>query len=114
MICVIGHGHLFTIDSFSIRWIYGLMRIMQLLFATSNKGKIIEIKESLHGLPIELLTVGDLDNDFPEPEETGATFQENAIQKATYYYERTGMPTFADDSGIEARLFSRAFSRTYF
>jgi XTP/dITP diphosphohydrolase len=37
----------------------------------------------------------------PEPEETGATFAENARLKALYYHEQTGLPAVADDSGIE-------------
>lgn len=72
---------------------------MHLLFATTNKGKIIEIKECLRDLPIDLKTI----HDFPmidPPQETGDTFEENALQKAQYFYDHAKLPTFADDSGI--------------
>lgn len=72
---------------------------MQLLIGTKNIGKIIEISEALSGLSIECLdprTVG-IERD---PEETGSTFQQNALQKARFYHERSGLPTLADDSGI--------------
>lgn len=74
--------------------------IGRLLLATTNAGKIREIRGILAGVPIQLATL----DDFPrivEPEETGATFAENARIKAIYYAERTGLPAVADDSGIE-------------
>jgi len=72
---------------------------MRLLVGTRNKGKFIEIAEVLSDLPLTLTTpqeVGILD----DPTETGATFLENAVQKAEHYYERSKLPTIADDSGI--------------
>jgi XTP/dITP diphosphohydrolase len=71
-----------------------------LLLATTNPGKIREIRGILGGVPVELRTL----DDFPaiaEPEETGTTFAENARLKARYYAARTGVPAVADDSGIE-------------
>ncbi|MDU5915088.1 MAG: non-canonical purine NTP pyrophosphatase, partial [Negativicoccus succinicivorans] len=38
--------------------------------------------------------------DLPDPEETGTTFAENALIKARYYMEKTGLPALADDSGL--------------
>jgi XTP/dITP diphosphohydrolase len=72
---------------------------MQLLLATSNKGKVQEMREALDGLGLDLQ---DLSR-FPavgQPEETGETFAENAAQKARYYHAHTGLPSVADDSGI--------------
>lgn len=71
-----------------------------LLIATTNPGKIREIRGILDALSIELETL----ERFPgivEPEETGTTFAENARLKALYYAEQTGLPAVADDSGIE-------------
>lgn len=73
---------------------------MPLLIATTNPGKLREIKDILNWIPIELVTL-ELFPDVPEPEETGETFAENARIKALYYAEATGLPAVADDSGIE-------------
>jgi XTP/dITP diphosphohydrolase len=70
-----------------------------LLLATTNPGKIREIRRALQDAPVRLLTLGDL-TPVPEPEETGATFGENALAKAQYYGGHTGLPTVAEDSGL--------------
>lgn len=73
---------------------------MTLLIATTNPGKLREIRVILEDTPVSLHTL----DEFPgieEPEETGATFEENARLKAIYYAEKTGMLTAADDSGLE-------------
>jgi len=70
---------------------------MDILIATTNAGKLREIRLALAGAPVQLLT---LDKSIPEPEETGATFPDNATLKATYYAKRTGLPTVAEDSGL--------------
>ena len=72
----------------------------QLLIATSNPGKLREIRGILAGVPVEIVTLDDVPA-MPEPEESGATFAENARLKATYYSRETGLPAVADDSGIE-------------
>ena len=73
--------------------------VMHLLLGTNNAGKVIEISEALHGLPILLYTPQHLSiTDIPP--ETGDTFEENALQKARFYFEQAGIPTVADDSGI--------------
>ena len=72
---------------------------MKLLIGTSNKGKIQEMREALAGLPITFVTPTDV-GITSSPEETGETFKENALQKAQFYYEKCGLPTLADDSGI--------------
>lgn len=70
-----------------------------LLLATTNKGKIAEMREALDGLGLELLDVSDVKT-IGAPDETGKTFAENAAQKAHHYFAETGLPTVADDSGI--------------
>jgi len=75
-------------------------RYRRLLVATTNVGKLKEIRQILRDAPIDLLSLDDV-GDVPEPEETGATFAENSRLKARYYNERTGLPAVADDSGIE-------------
>jgi XTP/dITP diphosphohydrolase len=79
----------------------------QLLVATTNPGKLREIEGILAGLPIELLTLGDVPP-ADEPEETGTTFAENARLKAIYYARATGTPCVADDSGIEIAALDNA------
>jgi XTP/dITP diphosphohydrolase len=71
----------------------------ELLIATTNAGKIREILFVLERLPLKLVTLGDLPP-IPEPEETGATFAENAALKAHYYAALSGLPTVAEDSGL--------------
>lgn len=73
---------------------------MRLLVATTNPAKLREIAGILAGAPVELVTLERF-RDLPEPEETGATFAENARQKALYYAEATGLASVADDSGLE-------------
>ncbi len=72
---------------------------MRLLVATTNEGKIREIRAVLAGLPLELLTLADLPP-IPEPDETGRTFRENARDKALAYWRAAGLPTVAEDSGL--------------
>jgi XTP/dITP diphosphohydrolase len=76
------------------------MRFDRLLIATTNPGKVREIAGILAGLPLTLVGLADLPA-IVEPEETGATFAENARLKALYYHHATGLPSVADDSGIE-------------
>ena len=71
----------------------------QLLFFSNNKNKIIEIKKIFKNFNLELLSLNDL-NISNEPEETGKTFEENAKIKSDYGFNKTGIPCFADDSGI--------------
>ena len=71
----------------------------QLLFFSNNKNKIIEIKKIFKKSKLEILSLSDL-NISNEPEETGKTFEENAKIKSDYGFNKTGIPCFADDSGI--------------
>ena len=71
----------------------------QILFFSNNKNKIIEVKKIFKKFNLELLSLNDL-NISNEPEETGKTFEENAKIKSDYGFNKTGIPCFADDSGI--------------
>lgn len=71
-----------------------------LLIATHNPGKVREYRALLADLPLDLVYLDDL-GITDEVEETGATFEENALLKARYYASRTGLWTWADDSGLE-------------
>jgi XTP/dITP diphosphohydrolase len=75
--------------------------MLTLLIASSNHGKISEIKDFLEGLEINAIGLSDLAAAYAVPEETGSTFEENAIIKAEYYFNKTGLLTLADDSGLE-------------
>lgn len=83
------------------------MRV-KLLVATTNPGKLREIRWILGDLPVELLSLGDFPP-VPEPDETGTTFEENARLKALYYdraitalasAQRGPIYTVAEDSGL--------------
>lgn len=72
----------------------------KLLVATTNPGKLAEIRRFLSDLPIELVSLKDV-GITDAVEETGETFEENAILKATYYAQKSGLLTLADDGGFE-------------
>jgi XTP/dITP diphosphohydrolase len=78
-----------------------------LLVATTNPGKLREIAGILEGVPVRLLTLADVPP-LEEPEETGKTFAENARLKALYYSHAMGLPTVADDSGLEIEALDNA------
>jgi XTP/dITP diphosphohydrolase len=69
-----------------------------LLIATTNTGKLREIRHLMPQWP-DFLTLKDLPP-IAEPEETGATFAENAALKARYYARSSGRVTVAEDSGL--------------
>ena len=73
---------------------------MRLLVATTNLGKLREIRDILAGAPAELVTLDQIPQ-IAEPEETGGTFAENARLKALHYNRASGIPTVAEDSGLE-------------
>ena len=80
---------------------------MRLLVATTNPGKTREIKGIMAGVPVDIVTLAELPP-IAEPDETGATFAENARLKALYYAAATGLPSVADDSGIEIDALDKA------
>ncbi|MBL26743.1 MAG: non-canonical purine NTP pyrophosphatase, RdgB/HAM1 family [Rhodospirillaceae bacterium] len=69
-----------------------------LVVATHNQGKAKEIAALLAPFRLEVKAAGDLG--LPEPEETGATFIDNAVIKARAAAEKSGLPALADDSGL--------------
>ena len=70
---------------------------MKFVFASHNKGKIQEVQEILAPFGIE---IEPIPADFPEIEENGTSFEENAKIKARAVCKATGLPAVADDSGL--------------
>lgn len=79
---------------------------MQLLLATTNQGKIRELNKLFAEAGLSLIGLGDWASD--EELETGETFAENALLKARYYHQVSGLATIADDSGIEVEALDGA------
>ncbi len=71
-----------------------------LLIATHNAGKLVELRSLLGAVPYALVSLSDVGIQV-DVEETGATLEENAAFKATAYARLAGLPTLADDSGLE-------------
>lgn len=71
----------------------------RVVLASGNASKAREINQMLAGLDLEV--VAQTEYGVPDIEETGLTFVENAILKARNAARHTGLPTIADDSGIE-------------
>lgn len=71
---------------------------MRLVLASSNAGKLVELRDLLSDTGIELVAQSDLGVE--DAEETGSTFVENALLKARHASAVTGLPALADDSGI--------------
>ncbi|HEY5571391.1 MAG TPA: RdgB/HAM1 family non-canonical purine NTP pyrophosphatase [Anaerolineales bacterium] len=74
--------------------------ISSLLLASTNPGKLREMRALLKDLKVRLLSPKDLSLDI-EVEETGATYAENAARKARAFSLRSGLVSLADDSGLE-------------
>jgi XTP/dITP diphosphohydrolase len=77
--------------------------VSALLVASRNRKKLAELRRVLDAAGIsglELLSLDDVAS-YDEAPETGATFEENAIAKARDGFAATGLPTLADDSGLE-------------
>jgi len=76
----------------------------RLILATHNPGKLQEISALLAPLAISVIPAGTIG--LPEPEETGATFAENALIKAKAAATGAGLPALADDSGLAVEALS--------
>lgn len=78
----------------------------QILIATSNVGKQRELAAMLALSRGQVLSLADVtfDGEAPQVIENGSTFAENAAIKARAYYEALGLPTLADDSGLEVDI----------
>lgn len=70
----------------------------KILVASHNPGKVREIGELLEPLGLTAISAGELD--LPEPEENGATFNENALIKSRAARDASGLAALADDSGL--------------
>ena len=68
------------------------------MIATHNPGKLAEMRDLLAPFRIEAISAGDMG--LRKPEETGGTFRDNARTKARAAAEASGLPAFADDSGL--------------
>ena len=88
------------------------MAAIRLMLATSNAGKVAELRSLLAACPdldgVELLTPRDWPSPLPDVEETGTTFEENARLKAQSLATATGLPALADDSGLCVRALGGA------
>ncbi len=71
----------------------------KLIFASGNKGKVDEVKKIFENDKYEIISLHDLEN-VPEIVEDGDTFEANARIKAEIIFNRFGLPTIADDSGL--------------
>lgn len=89
------------------------MKLDTLFIATGNKHKLVEIRDALAPFSV---VVKALPGNGVMPEETGASFAANAKSKAQYGFSLTGLPTLADDSGLEVAALGGApgvFSARY-
>jgi len=87
----------------------------RLLVATGSAHKLIELQRLFGDLPIDLVTLRDVGITDEAPED-GATFEENALQKARWYAQASGDWTLADDSGLEVAALNGApgvYTRRY-
>ena len=73
---------------------------MKIFIATKNQKKLKELERILIPMGFEVLSQKDYIEEFPDVEENGTTFEENAITKAMAGLENTGLISVADDSGI--------------
>jgi XTP/dITP diphosphohydrolase len=78
-----------------------LRRGTRLVIASHNEGKVREIADLLAPFGVEAVSAGKLG--LPEPEETGASFAENAALKAVAAARASGLAALADDSGLEIK-----------
>lgn len=80
---------------------------MKICFASNNIKKWQEIKDklSIDGIEVITLEMAGITEDIPE---TGTTFHANALQKAQYVFDKTGLYCFADDSGLEVNVLNGA------
>jgi XTP/dITP diphosphohydrolase len=75
--------------------------LLSIVIATTNEGKLTELRALLADLPVQLLSVKDVLGDAPTINETGVTFDQNALAKARAICDATSLYALADDSGLE-------------
>lgn len=71
----------------------------KIVFATGNQGKLNEVREIFSNTNLQIISMNEL-GDVPEIIEDGSTFEDNALKKAKFVYNKFGLPTIADDSGL--------------
>ena len=81
--------------------------MIKLLLATNNQGKLIELRSLLSGLDLKLVTPADLGLNL-QIKETGESYRENAIMKATGFAKATNLWSLADDTGLEVEALDGA------
>ena len=74
------------------------MKVKKIVFATGNPNKLKEIKSAIKSFKVVGLKDLGITEEIPE---TGTTLKENALQKAKYVYDKTGLNCFSDDTGLE-------------
>ena len=74
--------------------------MQKLLIATTNRGKLQELKNFLSDLPVQLVSLSDV-GIAQDVEETGKTYKENSQKKALFYAKKSGLPAISDDGGLE-------------
>ena len=74
------------------------MKVKKIVFATGNPNKLKEIKSAVNSFEIVGLKDLSITEEIPE---TGDTLKKNALQKAKYVYDKTGLDCFSDDTGLE-------------
>ncbi len=72
----------------------------KLLIATTNKGKLKELSNFLADLPVQLVSLNDI-GITDDVRENGKTYEENSKTKALFYAQKSGLPTIADDGGLQ-------------
>lgn len=88
----------------------------RLLIGTNNEGKLGEFKKFLSALPVEIVFPSDIGLKLSPPEDAD-TYIENSEVKAKHFAKKSGLPTIADDGGIEIDFLNGApgiRSRRYF
>lgn len=79
---------------------------MKVIFATGNENKLREISQITEDMDIDIVSMKDA-GFFADVDETGTTFEENAYLKASAIAKKCGLPTLADDSGLEIDYLGR-------
>lgn len=82
-------------------------KIKKLVAATANPGKLEELQRLLEDFDIEVLSLDGFSG-IEDVEETGSSFEENAVLKAISYARQTALPCMADDSGLEVEALGGA------
>ncbi|HWA77653.1 MAG TPA: XTP/dITP diphosphatase [Polyangiaceae bacterium] len=78
-----------------------MREVLSIVLASSNQGKLVELRELLADLPVQILSAKEALGHTLEVIEDGGTFEENAILKARAVSRATGLTALADDSGLE-------------